>query len=157
VAHTLGVLRRPVLGADRYCRLLLQVHGLRLHFDRQLRRQRLDALLGPVSPAPALKHGEFFANYSLMYTGIYNLLGVPAGTVPVTRVRPDEIPRGELPRDWVERAVWRCQQDSQGLPIGVQIIGPWWTDERVLAVMHHLQESLATDAEYPTTPPADLP
>jgi fatty acid amide hydrolase len=157
IAHLLNVLRRPVLSADRYCHLLLQMHGLRLHFARQLRRQQLDALLGPVSPVPALRHGEFYANYSLIYTGIYNLLGVPAGTVPVTRVRADELPSGEAPRDWIDRALWRTECDSQGLPVGVQVIGPWWFDERVLALMRHVQQSLALEAEYPTTPPQTLP
>jgi fatty acid amide hydrolase len=154
VAHTLRILPRPILKADQYCRLLAQVYGWRQHFARTLQRNRIDALLGPASPVPAFPHGEFYANYSLMYTGIYNLLALPAGVVPVTTVRGDELPTGRMPTEWVDRAMWQSQADSTGLPVGVQIIGPWWSDDQVLGLMRLLHEALSQSADFPHGPRA---
>jgi Asp-tRNA(Asn)/Glu-tRNA(Gln) amidotransferase A subunit family amidase len=153
IAHMLRTLRRPVLGADLYCRLLVQMHGWRQHFARTLQRYQIDAILGPANPVPAFPHGEFYANYSLIYTGIYNLLAVPAGVVPVTTVRHDELPTDHQPTERVDRALWRCQSHSTGLPVGVQIIGPWWSDERVLGLMRRLHEAVGQAADYPHAPP----
>ncbi len=153
IAHTLSILRRPVVSAEHYCEMLAQMHGLRQLFSRQLRKQKLIALLGPTSPVAAFPHGEFYANYSLMYTSVFNLLGVPAGTVPVTRVRADELEETPCPRDSVDQAMWRARQNSAGLPIGVQVIGPWWSDARTLALMRLLEERLREMPDFPTAPP----
>jgi fatty acid amide hydrolase len=146
VARVLTVQTRPVMSAEEYCQRLVQMHGLRHHFARRLQRAKLDALLGPASPVPAFPHGELYATYSLMYTGVFNLLGVPAGVVPVTQVRDDELAHTERPRDWVEQSLWRAQRNSAGLPIGVQVIGPWWADERVLALMRALEQRIGFSA-----------
>lgn len=48
------------------------------------------------------------------YTGPWNLFGVPAGSVP-------------------------CGRDRDGGPMGLQVVGPWREDRRVLAVMAELE------------------
>ena len=49
------------------------------------------------------------------YTVLYNVLGYPAGVVPVTRVRPDE-ELGRAPsRDMVQQTAYKVEQDSAGL------------------------------------------
>jgi fatty acid amide hydrolase len=152
MAHVLRTLRRPVLSAEQYTRLLAQMHGLRHHFGLHLKRQRIDLLLGPAGPVPAFPHGEFYANASLIYTGIFNLLAVPAGVVPATRVRADELPGEPPPRDLIDRALWRSEADSQGLPVGVQVVGRWWADDQVLAAMRLLEQQLRQSPAYPHGP-----
>jgi fatty acid amide hydrolase len=147
VARVLRTVRRPILRADNYCQLLARVEGLRFHFARQMRRARIDALLGPVSPGPAFRHDEFYATESMFYTGIYNVLGLPSGVVPVTCVAADEVPTSEPPREWVARALWRAQSESAGLPIAVQIVGPWWNEQRVLQLMEIVEQQVGFQAQ----------
>jgi Asp-tRNA(Asn)/Glu-tRNA(Gln) amidotransferase A subunit family amidase len=73
----------------------------------------VDALLSPavpwVAPAedPAL-NDEAGAG-EMLYSAVYNLVGLPAASVP-------------------------CGPSSEGLPMGLQIVGPWQADERVLSI-----------------------
>ena len=83
-----------------------------------------DALVCPVSALPALPHGTA-ARLVLAAAPclLANLLDLPAGTVPITRVRPDE-ETGRVPsRDRVVQAAAAADRDSRGLPIGVQVVG----------------------------------
>jgi fatty acid amide hydrolase len=86
---------------------------------------------------PALRHGTA-ARLVLAAAPclLANLLDLPAGAVPVTRVRADE-ERGRPPsRDPVLRAAIDTDRGSGGLPVGVQVIGAAASDEdTVLAVM----------------------
>jgi amidase len=80
--------------------------------------ERYPILLCPVSARPAFRHGErswtiegktveYLDSFS--YSQVFNLLGNPAAVVPI----------GVSP---------------EGLPIGVQIVGRPWEEERVLAI-----------------------
>jgi len=69
------------------------------------------------------------------YTCLYNVLGWPAGVVPVTRVRPDEetaTPRG---KDVAEVTAAATEKGSAHLPIAVQLAAPPWREDLVLALM----------------------
>jgi Asp-tRNA(Asn)/Glu-tRNA(Gln) amidotransferase A subunit family amidase len=73
----------------------------------------VDALLSPavpwVAPAedPAL-NDEAGAG-EMLYSAVYNLVGLPAASVP-------------------------CGLSREGLPMGLQIVGPWQADARVLSI-----------------------
>jgi Asp-tRNA(Asn)/Glu-tRNA(Gln) amidotransferase A subunit family amidase len=84
-------------------------------------------LLCPVAAIPAFRHGERSwkieektVNYldAWSYTEWFNLLGNPAAVVPVSH-------------------------SDQGLPIGVQIVGRRWEDERVLSVAAVVERACA--------------
>ena len=87
---------------------------------------QVDALLSPavpwVAPAedPAL-NDEAGAG-EMLYSAVYNLVGLPAASVP-------------------------CGLSSGGLPMGLQIVGPWRADERVLSI------GAAVEALMPTAKP----
>ncbi|MCA9166814.1 MAG: hypothetical protein KDB23_04075 [Planctomycetales bacterium] len=147
VAQLLRDVDRPVQTAETYCRRLLEMHAYRQHFARRWRRANLDVLLGPVAPAPAYRHNEFFANYALIYTGLYNLLGMPAGAVPVTLMTEQESQQVLIAsRDPVDAALQRAVSGGAGLPLAVQIAGFWWQDAKVLQVMRLLNEHLTLPA-----------
>jgi amidase len=81
-----------------------------------------DAILSPVSAAPALPHGTSiddrnFRGFS--YTMTYNLTGWPAGVV-------------------------RCGWTASGLPIGVQVAAHPWREDVVLSVLCKLADELRT-------------
>ena len=86
--------------------------------------EKFDAIICPVSALPALQHGTaarlvVAASPCLLA----NLVDLPAGVVPVTRVREDEQASRTFSVDRVLRTAIRTDKGSAGLPIGVQIIG----------------------------------
>ncbi len=104
-----------------------------------------DAIVCPVSALPALRHGTA-ARLVLAAAPclLANLLDLPAGAVPVTRVRPDE----ERSRPWrvdpVLRAARAVDRGSCGLPVGVQVVGGPGRDEAdVLGAMRRIEATAA--------------
>jgi Asp-tRNA(Asn)/Glu-tRNA(Gln) amidotransferase A subunit family amidase len=95
--------------------------ALRAEFLMQMREYPI--LLCPAAAIPAFRHGERSWNiegkrvdylHAWSYTEWFNLLGNPAAVVPVSH-------------------------SSEGLPIGVQIVGQPWEEEKVLAVAAELE------------------
>ncbi|MGE0314657.1 MAG: Asp-tRNA(Asn)/Glu-tRNA(Gln) amidotransferase subunit GatA [Lautropia sp.] len=84
---------------------------------------RVDLIAGPIAPTAAWRIGEQtddpVRNYLAdVFTLPASLAGVPAMSVP-------------------------CGADAQGLPVGLQLIGPWFEEARLLRVASLLQQ--ATD------------
>jgi aspartyl-tRNA(Asn)/glutamyl-tRNA(Gln) amidotransferase subunit A len=104
------------------------VERLRDHFVGYF--QRYDALLCPVTPSPATRHGlgdvvvagEKVSPFQVMNaTAPFNLTGLPALSM-------------------------RFGTSHEGLPIGVQIVSSWWAESTVLGVASRLEEvSLVRD------------
>jgi Asp-tRNA(Asn)/Glu-tRNA(Gln) amidotransferase A subunit family amidase len=97
----------------------------RTHFRQQTQGHPI--LLCPAAAIPAFRHGErewkiggktvhYLDAWS--YTEWFNLLGNPAAVVPVSK-------------------------SQEGLPIGVQIVGRPWEEERVLTVASALERECA--------------
>ena len=111
--HHLGqvfrLLPRRAVGTPRYLELVAQQRAYRQRFDRALRRQGLDVILCPTWPSPAILHGQRFVNLALIYTALYNLLGLPAGVVSITRVREQEQTDRAASGDWLQRAAFACR------------------------------------------------
>ncbi|MDD3482791.1 Asp-tRNA(Asn)/Glu-tRNA(Gln) amidotransferase subunit GatA [Azovibrio restrictus] len=85
--------------------------------------KQCDVILGPTSPSTAFKRGEKAADpvqmyLSDIYTIAVNLAGLPGMSLP-------------------------CGFDGQGLPIGMQLIGNYFDEARLLNVAHGYQQ--ATD------------
>jgi fatty acid amide hydrolase len=117
-----------------------------------MERSGVDVLLCPPFATPALPHGAS-KNFTLAssYSILFNAAQLPAGVVPVTRVRSDEA--GRTPgRDTLERQAARVDAASHGLPVGVQVVGRAWRDHEVLAVMQAIEADVARDEGFPATP-----
>jgi Asp-tRNA(Asn)/Glu-tRNA(Gln) amidotransferase A subunit family amidase len=108
---------------------------LRARFFAQM--QQYPIVLCPAAAIPAFRHGErswqaegktvhYLDAWS--YTEFFNLLGNPAAVVPAGR-------------------------SSEGLPIGVQIVGRPWEEERVLAVAAALEKECSAWAIPPIARP----
>ncbi|HEY3231670.1 MAG TPA: amidase family protein, partial [Roseiflexaceae bacterium] len=93
-----------------------------------------DVILCPACAVPAFTHG---ASRDLIlgggYTALYNLLGYPAGVVPLTRVRPGEESDRAASHDIVEQAARKVELGSAGLPVGVQVVARPWREHVALA------------------------
>ena len=121
------VKRRIMLGCfvlssgyyDAYYRKALQAKALIISaFDRAF--EKYDLILGPVAPTTALKIGENLADPLKMYLGdIYtvmiNLAGLPAASVP-------------------------CGFDSNGMPVGMHLIGNYFDESKILGAAHAYQQ-----------------
>ncbi|MBP7685038.1 MAG: amidase [Deltaproteobacteria bacterium] len=132
--------------------LAAQREELRVRFEASFRAAGIDALLSPASATPAVPRGmEHDASLSFSYLGIYNLLGLPAGVVPVTTVQPRDT---ELPpaRDRVEKRLAAIAAASTGLPVAVQVAGPRFTDAAVVGLMQRIERAARSTGTYPHTP-----
>lgn len=139
---------------DEYWRLVHERSLYRARFVSEMRARRFDAILCPPDAFPALRHGSsFYLGDALSYAGLYNLLGMPAGVLAVTRVRAGEESDRAGGRDIVERAAREVEAESVGLPVGVQVVAHHWREDVALALMSALEEHFRGRPEYPARPP----
>ncbi len=92
--------------------------------------EQCDIIAGPTSPCTAFPlqahQNDPVAMYlSDIYTIAVNLAGIPAISLP-------------------------CGQD-QGLPVGLQLIGPYWSEERLLQVAHRYQQACPWHRQMPSS------
>jgi fatty acid amide hydrolase len=115
-------------------------------------RARIDVILCPPYATAALPHGAS-KNFTLAssYAIVFNAVQLPAGVVPVTRVRSDETDR-VVGSDMLTKQAARIDAASAGLPVGVQVVGRAWRDHEVLAVMDAIESGVRHDEGYPVTP-----
>jgi aspartyl-tRNA(Asn)/glutamyl-tRNA(Gln) amidotransferase subunit A len=122
------VKRRIMLGTyvlsagyyDAYYRKAQQVRTL-IKNDFLNAFKSCDAIITPTAPTPAFRIGEKVDDPLAMYLNdIYtvtaNLAGVPGISVP-------------------------CGLSSERLPIGFQLLGPYWSEPNLLKLAHHYQET----------------
>lgn len=134
------VKRRIMLGTyalsagyyDAYYRKAQQLRRI-ISEDFAAAFEHVDVLLAPTTPTPAFKLGELIDDPVTMYlTDIYtcaiNLAGLPSCNIPVGQ--------------------------SAQLPVGAQIIGPHFSEARILNVAHQFQQ--ATDWHTRMPPAAQL-
>lgn len=116
------------------------------------RQERLDLLLCPPTLSPAARLGQT-GDWSLgaWPTMRFNLLDLPAGVLPVGRVRPDEA-APPVEGDRIDRRAAAFLQESAGLPLAVQVVGLPWREAQVLAAMAAIERELRADPEVPRAP-----
>jgi fatty acid amide hydrolase len=115
-------------------------------------RQQVDLLVCPPFATAALPHGAS-KNFTLAssYSILFNVTQLPAGVVPVTRVRPDETAR-PAGRDLIERQAAEVEAKAAGLPVGAQVVGRSWSDPLVLAAMRAIEAEVSRAPDFPRTP-----
>ncbi|KAL1941132.1 hypothetical protein VTO73DRAFT_7344 [Trametes versicolor] len=131
-----------------------------------------DGIIAPSLAMPGLPHGsvQYLAALACVDL-VYNVVDSPVGTVPVTRVRTTDVPTPEWTDARVGRGhgsafvegllygtTAGAEKDSKekgrcttgfydaakmaGLPVGVQIIGRRWEDEKVIELMRVVDAAL---------------
>jgi len=137
-----------------YWRTIDERNRYRAAFMAAMEAEQLDAILSPACALPALTHGS--SNYLVQdatYTMPYNLLGMPAGVVSVTRIRPGEESERAPSKQLSEQTASKVEQESVGLPVGVQVAARHWREDIVLAVMAAIEEHFQSQPDYPVHPP----
>ena len=148
----LGEMMRSMgrLSADGYWKLVSERTRYRERFRRALDAGNFDAIVCPPDALPALTHGSgWHLADALSYAALYNLTGMPAGVVAATRVRRGEESDRPESRDMVERRARSVEADSEGLPVGVQVVARHWREDIVLAVMAALETHFRAQTDYP--------
>jgi len=106
---------------------------------------RLDLLIGPPVATPAFRHG---ATKDLglpgIYSTLYNVLGYPAGVVPMGRVRAGEESDRPASKDMAEKAAAQSEAGSVGLPLAVQVAARPWQEHQALAAMAVIESASKT-------------
>lgn len=109
-------------------------------FWRDQNGRLLDAVVMPVSSLPALRHGS--ADRLILAAApclLANLFDLPAGTVPVTVVRPGETAGRTSSRDPVLRLAADSDAGSEGLPVGVQVVALDREESTLLTIMRIIE------------------
>ncbi len=88
-----------------------------------------DVIMGPAAPSVAFKFGEKSADpvqmyLSDIYTIAVNLAGLPGMSIP-------------------------CGFGSGNMPVGLQIVGPWFSEAKMLNVAHRYQQATDWHARMP--------
>jgi fatty acid amide hydrolase len=136
VAAALAAARGRALDSAGADALADRIAAYRRLFESALDDQRLDAVLGPVHPLPAVPHGTSQdAVRGQSYSSLWNVLGYPAGAAPVTVVSPAE------------------DGAAAGLPVGAQVAARAWREDVVLGL---LAAVAAPAAPVPSRPIADV-
>lgn len=118
-------------------------HGIRAVRDRFMTQKMkdIDLLLCPGYYHCALKdENKSDLGFTAQYLLLFNLLDMPAGTVPVTKVNEEEEKQEykDSFNDFMTKAINKDIKKSKGMPIGVQIVGKTYEDEKVVALMKAL-------------------
>lgn len=109
-------------------------------FQESLLMQNIEYIISPGFGTPALKHhtsGDLIL--AAVYTVIYNFMGMPAGTLPVTKITKEEQFYESQHKDMITDLAKECLKDSEGLPVGVQVVAMPWKDEECLALMKYIE------------------
>jgi aspartyl-tRNA(Asn)/glutamyl-tRNA(Gln) amidotransferase subunit A len=128
--------RRIILGTyslsagyyDEYYNKALKVRTL-LRRDFENAFEKFDAIVTPVSPTPAFKIGEKTADPLKMYLSdifsvTMNLVGIPALSIP-------------------------CGTTSTGLPVGLQICGRPYREDRIFQIAHAFEKAVSLPRMIP--------
>ncbi|KAG8861472.1 hypothetical protein FRB96_002921 [Tulasnella sp. 330] len=136
-----------------------------LFFKEVWDKNGFDGLVCPVNALPSIPHGTCADLAPLAFaTALFNIVDHPVGVVPVTRVDKD---RDVLTDDWrassvkgspfVYGKVYEGKKPAydavamHGIPVGVQIVGKPWEDEKVIEMMKVVDEALGTRGFGPGT------
>ncbi len=130
--------RSKTLSAFDYQAVQEQQDAFRRKFYRRMHEEKIDAIICPVFPTVAMKHMSQDIVLGYGYTYVYNLLGLPAGVVPTTTVASGEETDRKTAKDNFIRDLIRAEEGSEGLPVGVQVVGRHWREDVVLALMQKL-------------------
>ena len=133
-------------------RLTARRDQMRVDIEQAWRTAEIDVLVCPASATSAVPIGmEHDAALMFSYFGRFNVLGKPAGVVPVSRVQSAETIRARG-RDRIDRRLAAITAQSLGLPVAVQVVGHRWQDETVLATLATIEAGVRASEDYPITP-----
>ena len=126
-----------------------------------MKNANIDCIVCPPQVSAAYTHADAVNLFStISYTGIYNMLDYAAGVVAITKVTKEDVSETEktypnsdlwdklihknnkVPFSWSLSLFFlndMAFQGSEGLPIGVQVVAPPYSEEMVMRIMHEIE------------------
>ncbi|KAI7927361.1 hypothetical protein M0657_002963 [Pyricularia oryzae] len=105
--------------------------------------QEVDAIIVPVCQSAAVVPGKL---YSSGYTEIFNLLNYSVAVIPVTKADKeiDLMHDRYKPKLGLDELNWNSYDPEiyHGAPVGIQIVGKKFEEEKVLAIAHLVNQAL---------------
>jgi fatty acid amide hydrolase len=109
-----------------------------------------DIVLSPACALPALRHrASAEVGVAGAFPCLFNVLGWPAGVVPVTTVHAHEETLTPRSSDVADRTALATEQGSAGLPIAVQVAARPWREDVLLAALAAIEADAQTQPDYP--------
>ncbi|CAJ1460769.1 unnamed protein product [Effrenium voratum] len=140
--HHTGSLAGSCIG---YEKMVAKRDYFRERFYKAWQAANLDIVICPASATPALHVEEVrHAVFNVGTTRVFNYLDMPAGVVTVTSVTASDLALSYDPaceNREINRMAMRAVQDSEGLPIAVQLVALPWREELCLRAMLELEEA----------------
>lgn len=135
---------------DDYWQLVAAARDYRGLVAAELTAAGVDLVVCPAFASPAVPHRTgVYSGPGGLFSMLVNLLGYPAGVVPVTSVLPGEA-GGRIPsRDRGLAALAAADSGSVGLPVGIQVIGRPGRDHLVLAAMAAIETAARREPHHP--------
>ncbi|PPQ65493.1 hypothetical protein CVT26_000133 [Gymnopilus dilepis] len=146
-----------------YWKLIYQKEQYIQRFYQEIwNTQGFDSIIAPVQAIPQLPHGGC-DNFSAMATAtiLYNMLDLPTGCLPVTRVNPS---KDQLTEEWIkgpghgspifEAGIYTSKkalydpEATKGMPINIQVACKRWEEEKVLAIMTVIDNALGKERGF---------
>uniref|UniRef100_A0AC34FAN0 Amidase domain-containing protein n=1 Tax=Panagrolaimus sp. ES5 TaxID=591445 RepID=A0AC34FAN0_9BILA len=119
------------------------IENYREEFYKSIKDDKIDIIICPPQVAAAYSHSDAVRLPSTVsYTGLYNMLDYAAGVVPITKVTKEDVKKTE--ESYPETDLWYKivkdnNKNSEGLPIGIQVVGVPYSEETVLRVMGEIE------------------
>ena len=131
---------------EKYHELVGEYFEIRNDIYNFFTEHKFDAIVTPAMPLPAFKHGYGGdLGIATCYNWIANCANLPAGVVPVTKVKEGEdVYTAEdcIHQDSISKKCQEAIQGSVGMPVNVQVLSLPWEDEKCLAVMKAIESKI---------------
>ena len=126
------------IGVNEYLENIVE---LRMFKDRFLRKVDADVLIFPYPFSAVLHDTSEDLLPAFSYLAIFNALDWPVGHLTTGSIRESEdyLPGNKEP--WAQ-AMRKNMASAQGLPVGLQVAGMPFQEEKVLRIMNELNEDL---------------
>ncbi|KAL4474498.1 hypothetical protein ABPG72_016176 [Tetrahymena utriculariae] len=133
------------LKVEELNKLQYNINQLQLEYLRLFDDHEIEAIICPSFGAPALPHSSSIDSAPVsLYTFIWNFLNFPCGVLPVTKVLKEEqhFKNSRIKELAAKRLDYYMKQNTEGLPINVQVVTPPYKEETCLNVMKMLDNDI---------------
>jgi fatty acid amide hydrolase len=124
------------ISPEEYIKIFQRLQDLAEKLTEYWESLKIDAVICPVYGIIAPYHNQSVKVLpAICYSMIWNAVRYPTGVVPVRLVKTNETEYEDKYNDIVTTAAKKSMNNSEGMPISLQVVGLPNSDEKVLGVM----------------------